>query len=221
MAVAIRMGHMKNVDQGAVGLVNEYDVNRAYTPYIHKALQRSGIETLDCTPESAVSMNDSLCQGVDKANNSNCELFISCHVNAFSNSQANGSTVIYGSEWEKKLAQCILDELVGLGFTNRGVSPNDRGLYEIKATKMSTVIVEPFFCTNQNDTDIYNKVGAKGLGEAIAKGICKYLGVEYVPEKEENLNNSNPFLQVYNSKLEVHFNDYIGIINFDELIKKS
>jgi len=213
--IAIRMGHMKNVDQGASDIINEYDVNRAYTPYIHKSLQRCGIETIDCTPESAINMNDSLCQGVDKANNSNAELFISCHVNAFDNSQANGSTVVYGSEWEKKLAQCILNELVALGFTDRGLTPNDRGLYEIKATKMSAIIVEPFFCTNQHDVDLYNKIGPKALGEVIAKGILNYIGKEFVPEKvtQESAEGIN-WEQKYNDLLNQYYNlrkELIGI----------
>lgn len=224
--IGIRMGHLKNVDQGACGLVNEYDVNRAYTPYLHAALNRCGIDTIDCTPENASSMGDSLAQGVSKANDYGVELFISCHVNAFYTPDAHGCEVIYNSEYEKKLAGFIQNELVGLGFTDRGIMPNTRELYEIKHTNMSTVIVEPFFCTSPNDVSIYNNVGDKAIGEAIAKGICSYLGKEYIPEaviKDSGIVTGN---QVFGGNLEIFFKadngkTYIGTVKLENIIMKG
>lgn len=218
------MGHMLNVDQGASGLVNETDVNRRYTPFLHAALNRCGIKTLDCTPNAAVSLSDSLCKGVDVSNSNSVDLFISCHVNAFYNEDAHGCEVIYypNSVNGKALAESIVQELAALGFTNRGtVADTNRGLYELKATDAPAVIIEPFFCTSSVDVDLYRQVGDKAIGEAIAKGICTYLGKEYILEKEENLNCSSPNFQVYNGKLEVHFNNYIGIVDFSNLIKKG
>lgn len=227
--LAIRMGHLLKVDQGANGIVPEYGVNRAYTPHLISALQRAGEDVINVTPESAVDMADSLYQGINTANVANALLFVSCHVNAAASADANGCEVLYhpNSEAGKTLAIFVEREISALGFTSRGAKADTRGLCELSDTDMPAVIVEPFFCTSQEDVNLYNSVGAKGLGEAIAKGILQYLGKDFVPEVQNiNASGSVTFTQVYNGNLEVFFdgNDgskYAGTIKFDNIIRKG
>lgn len=183
---AVRMGHMKDVDQGAVGIIKEYDTIREYAPYVINSLLRSGDEAHNVTPASAYSTADSLCQGVDKANNIGADCFVSCHVNSF-NSDANGCLVLYypGSVKGKALAESIVKEIAALGFRNQGARADTRGLYELKATNAPAVIVEPFFCSNAQDVELYKQAGPQKLGEAIAKGILNWKGMEFVPEVEK------------------------------------
>lgn len=184
---AIRMGHMANLDQGAIGIIKEYDTIRDYAPYVIAALMRSGDVVMDVTPSTATNTSDSLCKGVDAANNFGADCFVSCHVNAASQG-AKGAEVIYypGSESGRVLSIFIQRELEAIGFYPRGAREDVRGLYELKATKMPAVIVEPFFCTNASDVELYQKIGPKALGEAIAKGILAWKGISFVPEESSH-----------------------------------
>jgi len=179
---AIRMGHMLNVDQGAVGIIEEYGAIREYAPYVINSLLRSGDEACNVTPESAYSTADSLTKGVSSANSIGADCFVSCHVNSYYQS-ASGCLVLYypGSVKGKTLAESIVKEIAALGFNNQGIRADDRGLYELKATAAPAVIVEPFFCSNPGDVELYRQVGPERLGEAIAKGVLNWKGVEFVP----------------------------------------
>lgn len=187
MKIAIRKGHMLEVDLGVNGLVNEYEVNRAYTPYVIAALQRSEIDVIDVTPEegSADNMYDSIHLGINKANEAGADLFISCHVNSFYSSDVHGSTgyCYPGNKEGAKLIESIISSLSEVGFYNRG-HMEEKDYYELKDTIMTAVIVEPFFSGSPVDVGIYNRIGPKGLGEAIAKGILNYLGKDFVPDPE-------------------------------------
>lgn len=177
--LAVRMGHMEHVDQGATGIVKEFDIIRAYAPYAIAYIKRTGLNVLDVTPREAFDMEDSLDQGVDMANNASATEFISCHANSFFDILAHGCQVMYypGSMQGQALAEKIKAEVVKLGFTDRGARADDRGLFELKHTDMTAVIIEPFFITNADDVAIYNKVGPQALGEAIAKGYLNYKGI--------------------------------------------
>ena len=182
MKIAIRFGHCVGGDYGAVGLLDEFKEIREYGPYAVSTLLRHGVEVVNVTPETCVNPYNGVFQGIDKANAENVDLFISLHINSFTSPDGNGATVLHaqGSVEGSMLAQSILNKISSLGFANRGLMPKT-GFWELDSTDAWAVIVEPFFVSSPKDVDLYRKIGAEKLGEAIAKGILEYAGVEFVP----------------------------------------
>ena len=67
--LAVDIGHNVPYDGGAVGIRNENDLNRLVGNELISKL-RGGIKVVNCTPSTAKSLNDSLYQRVNTANNS-------------------------------------------------------------------------------------------------------------------------------------------------------
>lgn len=170
MKIAYRFGHMLNCDQGASGIIAEYDFNRLYGAKVAEYLGYGGAELLNCTPVSASSMADSLSQGVDKANAWGADLFVSFHGNAF-NGSANGSEAVCGSQSGVDIGTRIVNNLANLGFTKRNAYIDVRGLYEIRETNMVAIIIEPLFIDSKSDIDLFNKIGVDAFAKTIAEAI--------------------------------------------------
>ena len=171
---SIRGGHNYGV-QGASGIVNEVTEDRKYYALVLQGLKANGFAMQDVTPNRTATTGQDLSYGVRLANNNASNFFMSCHLNCY-NGSAKGCEVVYSSASGQKLAQCIVNELAKLGFSNRGAKRDDRGLYELRHTNMTAVIIEPFFCDNAEDVAIYRRVGAKGIADAIVRGVCNYYG---------------------------------------------
>ena len=60
--------------------------------------------------------------------------------------------------------------MAGLGFKNRGVKES-KELYELRATKMASIIVETCFVEATEDVALYRKLGPDAIGKAIAEAI--------------------------------------------------
>lgn len=105
------------------------------------------------------------------------------HINA---GGGEGGEVFYhpDSPEGKKLAKCILDALVEYaGQKSRGIKASqDLGM--INYTDMPSVLTEVAFIDNKKDVaKIHTKKERKKYGNAIAKGICNYLGIRWVSYK--------------------------------------
>ena len=130
-------------------------------------------------------------------------LFVSIHMNSSEKKEANGAEVYYPnanynpavSNEGKQAAQSILNELVGLGLSNRGIkflnSTDDEdgeGTYpdgsvsdyysvirNSKKNGFPGIIVEHAFLTNADDAkDLKKDSFLTDLGKADAQGILKY-----------------------------------------------
>ena len=92
---------------------------------------------------------------------------MSIHFNKF-NKLANGSEVYIDSDKIKLKANQILANLASLGFTNRGVIDNSRGLYVLSNTNMPAMLVECAFLDSSTDMAKYN---ANKIADALVKGL--------------------------------------------------
>jgi N-acetylmuramoyl-L-alanine amidase len=125
-------------------------------------LESLGHTVIPCKPNSASTVNRSLGSRCDKANNNRVDFFVSIHFNAF-NGKANGAEVFAISDGGRKVAQKVLDEIVKLGFFNRGVKSGSH-LYVLRRTNMPGILIEGCFIDSAKDMQIYD-------GEAMANAI--------------------------------------------------
>ena len=172
MKLALDIGHNCYPYLGAVGISNECQMNLAVGKLLAEKLNNKGIIVILTKPKSANSVGLSLKKRVATANELQCDYFISIHHNAF-NGNAHGAETFAVSPTGSKLAQNILDEIVKLGFYNRGVK-NGRHLYVLTTTKMPAVLIEGCFVDSEKDMQLWN---AEKMADAIFTGICNCLGI--------------------------------------------
>lgn len=172
MKIAVRGGHTEKAT-GASALLNELTEDRKVKDAVVKYLKQLGHEVLDVTPPANANLTIStdLTYGVNKANNWGAELFISIHFNkAYSSyTGAIGSEVCVYSKHD--VAQRVVNGLGELGFENRGQKIRT-DLYELKYTKMKSMIVEVCFVEATEDVALYKKLGADAIGKRIAESIA-------------------------------------------------
>lgn len=177
----IHAGHAKqgNKYSGAVGYCAESVVDRQIAREVIYYLQKEGHTVYDCTVDSGISQGNIISK-IKKNINAvkGATANISIHLNAVSKSKADGK--IKGSEClvyssltvDAAIGKRITDELKALGFTNRGVKVRtDLGILKGITNGGKNVLVEVFFCDDEDDYMLYNKVGAAAIGKAIAQGI--------------------------------------------------
>ena len=172
MKIAVRGGHTEKAT-GASALIDELTEDRKVKDAVIKYLRKLGYEVLDVTPpvNYTSSISADLAYGVNKANEWGADLFISIHFNKAYNSYngALGSEVCVYSEHE--IAQRVVNTLGALGFKNRGQKVRT-GLYELKNTKMKSMIIEVCFVEATEDVVLYRRLGADAVGKNIAESIA-------------------------------------------------
>lgn len=138
-------------------------------------LVRHGV-TVTCS--RMTDADDPVRQEVVEANASDADLAVSFHANA---GGGDGFEVFYYTENAEaaKLAKLCEQHVKALGQNSRGLKRGN-GLYFIKNTKMTSVLVESFFVDNKTDAKIGDTIAEqKAFGVAYAKAILEYLGVSY------------------------------------------
>ena len=187
--LAIDIGHNVPYDTGAVGIRREDDLNRLVGNALISKLRERGINVVNCTPNTAKSLNDSLYQRVITANNCGATLFVSIHHNACPGGY--GAEVLciknnYQDGLSTKVGEAILKELASLGLRNRGVKER-RDLYVINNTSMPALIVECAFVDSSLDMANYNP---ENTAAAIYKGICTALALS---ENQKPITNDEEY----------------------------
>ena len=132
--------------------------------------------------------NDPITEEIKECNAFSPDLAVDIHNNA---GGGDGGEVFYhhGGGKGKTLAENILAEMVKVGQNSRGIKTrvNSQGkdYYAfIRNTSCPAVIVECAFVDNAQDLKILaTESQRKTMGEAIAKGILKTLGIEIQAEK--------------------------------------
>lgn len=162
MKFGIDIGHNCPPDSGAEGIRSENKLTMEVGNKVIAKLENLGHTVIACKPNSARTVNQSLGSRCEKANSNRVDIFVSIHFNAF-NGQANGTEVFAISDAGRRVAQKVLDEIVKLGFFNRGVK-NGSHLYVLRRTNMPGILIEGCFIDSAKDMQIYD-------GEAMANAI--------------------------------------------------
>ncbi len=178
MKFGIDIGHNCPPDTGAAGIKKEDVMTKEVGIKVIDKLKKLGHQVINCTPNYANSVMDSLAQRCNKANANRVDVFVSLHFNAF-NKIAKGTEVFAVSDNGRKFAQPVLDNIVKLGYFNRKVKDGSH-LYVLRNTNMPSILIECAFCDSKEDMDRYN---AEALADAIVKGLTGKTPTE--PPKSE------------------------------------
>lgn len=185
MKVFIGVGH-GGTDPGAVANgVKEKDLNLSIAKACRDELKRHGVEV---KLSRAKDENDTLSEEIKECNAFSPDLAVDIHCNACGGDGAE-AFYHYGGGKSKTLAENILSEIVKTGQNSRGakIRKNSQGkdYYGfIRETSAPAVIVECAFVDNAQDLKILATEGDRQkVGQAIAKGILKTLGVEIQGER--------------------------------------
>lgn len=174
------------VDSGAIGNgYKEKDLTLRLALDIDKEIQRHNCKSyLTRKSDKYVSLEDRS----KMANELNVDMLISYHFNSFTNESASGTETFYfiGSEKGEKLATKIQNELINaqLVNTNRGVKAANFSV--LRRTKMQSTLIEVCFISNKDDLNFFLNNYDKYV-QTIAKALLEYLGIKYVPLKEDVL----------------------------------
>lgn len=195
--VFIGVGH-GGIDSGAVGNgFKEKDLNLAIAQAVNSELVRHNVSVLMSRTKD---VNDPLSDEIKECNAFNPDLAVDIHNNAGGGDGAE-AFYHYGGGTSKTLADNILSEIVSIGQNSRGAkirkNAEGRDYYGfIRQTKAPAVIVECAFVDNATDIKIIDTVAEqKAMGEAIAKGILKTLGISYKAEVKQET-TSKPIYRV-------------------------
>lgn len=183
--VYIGVGHGGS-DPGAVANgIKEKDVNLDVALACYAFLVKHGVSVkISRTKDTEVWLE----KRVKEANSLGADLAVDIHHNAGGGDGAE----VYHTKYLGKgatLARNILTEMQLIGQNSRGakIKKNERGndyFSFIRDTTMPAVLCECAFLDNKTDVKIIDtKAERVKMGEAIAKGILKTLGIPVIVEK--------------------------------------
>ncbi len=174
----------------ATGNTNEkvqcHKIAKACVAYLKKA----GF-SVKCT------YNDDMYQRVRESNAFGADLHVAIHTNATSSHKVTGGTqiLLYNIEGERKeVGQAVLKRLAPITpgkSAERLIAKPD--FYEVNQANGITVYCECEFHDTKTGSDFIIK-NTTAIGEAIAKGICDYYGVELPAEPEEEASTDDKVL---------------------------
>lgn len=171
-------------DSGAVGprRTMEKNVTLAISQEVRGLLENSGAKVImtrtgdrDVYGPNATAAQE-LQARVDVAARARADLFVSIHIDAFSNPQANGTSTYYypKTTGDIRLARFIQDEMVEqMGLADRGKIPGR--LYVLRKSAMPAALAEVAFISNPNEERLLNDTNyIKKAALGIYNGIAKY-----------------------------------------------
>lgn len=163
MVIGIDMGHPFNC--GAFGIMSETDGNRAVGKLVIEKLKALGHTVVNCTYDTNVN---ELANRVSLANAQTLDLFISLHMDSFTDPYANGVTVYTtANSSAKTIATNIVDKVSNsCNYNNRGWK--EASFYVLRYTNAPALLLEMGFVTNQQDCDRFN---AEKIANSIVEGI--------------------------------------------------
>ncbi|MBU3144949.1 N-acetylmuramoyl-L-alanine amidase [Clostridium sp. CF012] len=172
--IGVNDGHtIRGFGTGAVGIIKEGEHTRLVGAEVRRLIKEYGHNAINCTIDSANSVNQSLSLIMDQANRQDLDWFISIHFNAGGGQGVEAYTYA-GRQYQDAIDVC--KNISSLGFKNRGVK-DGKGLYVIKRTIAKSMLIEVCF-VDTADANHYLKIGYKAIAKAIVEAIIGPLPVK-------------------------------------------
>ena len=187
-SITIDAGHGGN-DSGAIGPtgVTEKSVTLRVALALQKILASEGATVYmtrttdtEVSPKGAAASDiEELQARCDVANRHNSDIFISIHMDSFTNGAAKGTTGYYyalGSKKSRDLADKVRAGVIDqIGTSNRGTQSCN--FYVVKHTDMPATLVEVAFISNPTEEKLMNSEdGVQKAAQGIADGIADFFG---------------------------------------------
>lgn len=181
--IFLNAGHKIGIDSGAVNPesgLQEAVVTLNVAEKVKHYLEKVGYEvellqSNSLNGEDEDADNPSICR---TANESEADLFVSLHCNAF-NQEAKGTEVevySYRCTEANKLATCIQNQICdSLHTVDRGIKERPN-LCVLRNTDMPAVLVEMAFIDNEEDCTLLNN-NQDDFARAVARGITDYFNM--------------------------------------------
>jgi len=154
MKIAIVIGHhekSKGAFSNFFGLA-EFD-------FYNKVAEKLNGVSIFRHDSSIASYSSRILDTATRINKTEFDLVVELHFNSFSNPNANGCETLFfeRSELGRKYADIFskkVNECTGISLRNQGLKPlskGDRGYASVYHTKAPTILIEPFFGSNDSD----------------------------------------------------------------------
>lgn len=178
-AISIHAGHNPagKVACGAVGLLDESKENRLIVAEMIDILKSNGWTVYNDTVDNGSNQNDVLNKIVTKCNSHSVSFVFSIHLNSGRNDYPGDSRIGGFEVWvnamnkgKPEMAERIRTNMRGLGFTDRGTKIS-KNLKVLNKTNAPALLLEICFVDDRDDYDLYQSVGYKAIGKAIAYAI--------------------------------------------------
>lgn len=169
-------GGATSVDKNTI----EKDITLCTSLYLKTYLERTGIKVkLTRNKDEALAKNkkEDIHKRVKLINDSNCDIYISIHANAYPAESVKGSQTFYNTILEENatLATNIMNQLQQLDTSNKRVSKSITGKYLLEHTNKVGCLVELGFLTNQTDLqNLKNDQYLQKVAFYIYLGIIQY-----------------------------------------------
>ncbi|MDP4143133.1 MAG: N-acetylmuramoyl-L-alanine amidase [Bacillota bacterium] len=198
MRYAIDIGHNCPPDVGALGIKNQNEdiLNYQVGNMVIDRLRSLGNEVVDCTPNSAQNISESLFKRVNRANENNVDLFISIH---FNDGGGSGTEAYAMTDVGKFAAEKILEEISKLGYVNRGVKDGSR-LVVIRNSIAPAILIQCCFIDSNHDM---NKFNVEDMANAIVKGIVNRYSINMSVLRNSEKISDIKQLQIALNKLDI------------------
>jgi N-acetylmuramoyl-L-alanine amidase len=120
------------------------------------------------------SAADELQARCDVANNAGARLFLSIHINSYTDQSLRGTTTYYYKSIDEPLASALQQRMISsLGTADKGVRHNN--FYVVRHTTMPAALVETAFISNRGDADqLATPEFRQKVALALADGINDY-----------------------------------------------
>lgn len=186
--IALDAGHGGS-DVGAIGPtgVTEKSVTLRVAKALQEKLEDAGATVLMTrTTDTEVSPKkfnasdvEELQARCDVGNDGDADVFLSLHMDSFTNSTPAGTTGYYyvqGTKAGQRLAKSVSEALVkSIGTGNRGTKSCN--FYVVKHTVMPAALIEMAFISNDKEEKLMNSdAGVKKAAEGIFQGLKNFFG---------------------------------------------
>ncbi len=166
----------------------EKDLNLAVSLKLRDVINSNGnnavmtreIDEVEMAQNGKYSKKTDLQHRMDVLNSSQGDIFVSIHMNKFSDPQYSGAQVFSSDNGDdsKQLGSAIQTSLKNNidNSNTRAAKSNERNVYILKNAKVPAVLVECGFLSNPDELKLLTEDEyQKKLAEAIYKGIEEYL----------------------------------------------
>lgn len=168
-------------DSGAIGNgIKEKDIVLAVAKKVESKLKKCN---LDIRMARTTDDFKTLEYRSTDANSWGADCFVSIHANSADATSAQGlETYCYKFAY-RPLADKVHEEIIASKTYTKNRGVKEGNFHVVRETNMDACLVELAFISNSEDANLL-KNKQEEFATAIAKGICKYLGVTYVDDNQ-------------------------------------